>query len=69
MKRKVAPYARRSVWYVVGAMGVVLVIGLILVGYEINHLRNEVNGMQSQLRGINYQLTYLRAGLTQLAQR
>jgi hypothetical protein len=49
MKRSRAPYARRSVWVAIAVLSIVLVVGCVVLGYEINHLRNEVNGLQSQV--------------------
>ncbi len=52
MKRPRAPYAKRSVWTVIAVLSVVLVAGLGIVGYEINHLNNEVNGLQNQVSSL-----------------
>lgn len=49
MKRPRVPYARRSVWAVIAVLSVVLVLGFVIAGYEINHLQNEVNGLQNQV--------------------
>jgi hypothetical protein len=53
MARKRAPYAKRSVWYVVIPLAAVVVIGFAAAGYEINHLRTEVNGLHTQIQSIN----------------
>lgn len=52
MKRPRAPYAKRSVWYAIAILSVVLVAALVVAGYEINHLRTQVNGLQTQLTGL-----------------
>ena len=52
MKRPRAPYAKRSVWTAIAVLSVVLVAGLAIVGYEINHLNNEVNGLQNQVSSL-----------------
>jgi hypothetical protein len=56
MKRPRVPYARRSVWTVIGVLSFVLVVGFVIAGYEIHHLQNEVNGFQN----LQNQLTYLQ---------
>jgi hypothetical protein len=52
MKRQRAPYAKRSVWIVVAVLAVVVVVGCVVAGYEINHLHNEVNGLQNEVTTI-----------------
>ena len=52
MKKPRAPYAKRSVWTAIAVLSVVLVAGLAIVGYEINHLNNEVNGLQNQVSSL-----------------
>lgn len=71
MSPKRAPYARRSVWYLVAVLSIIVVIGFAATGYEINHLRTEVNGlhgMQRQFQQVEGQLEYLQAALMKLAQ-
>ena len=48
MRRQRAPYANRSVWYAVGILALVVVVGFAGAGYEINHLRTEVNSLNGQ---------------------
>ena len=42
-------------WAAVAVLAVVVVIGCVVAGYEINHLRNEVSGLQNQVTTM-YQL-------------
>jgi hypothetical protein len=49
MKRPRVPYARRSVWTVIAVLSAVVVIGFVIVGYEIHHLQTELNGFQNQV--------------------
>lgn len=57
MKRQRVPYARRSLNTVVAVLAIVLVIGLAIAGYEINHQRTEINHLQSQITKANQALS------------
>jgi outer membrane murein-binding lipoprotein Lpp len=67
MPRQRAPYARRSVWTAVAVLAVVLVAGLVIAGYEINHLRNEVNGLQSKTDTLQASVTALYQAILNVA--
>jgi hypothetical protein len=69
MKSRRAPYANRSVWYVVGVLSIVLVAGFAVGGYEINHLRTEVNGLHNQIAGLNSAVSVIYQALAKLAQQ
>ena len=69
MARKRAPFAKRSVWYVVIGLAAIVVIGFALAGYEINHLRSEVNGLTTTVNGLNTTVTALYADVLKLLQR
>jgi hypothetical protein len=56
MKSRRAPYANRSVWYVVAVLSIILVAGFAVGGYEINHLRTETNSLQNQVTALDAQL-------------
>jgi len=68
MSRQSAPYARRSVWWVIAVLSVLLVAGFVAAGYEINHLRTQVNGLQTQTNGLQYQLAQLGKEVSSLYQ-
>lgn len=63
-----APFARRSVWFVVAILSVIVVVGFAVAGYEINHLRNEVNGLNAQVQGLNTNIKLLTSAIQKLAQ-
>jgi hypothetical protein len=67
MAPKRAPYAKRSVWYVVIALAAIVVIGFAAAGYEINHLRTEVNGLHAQVQRVNNALAFINSELLKLA--
>jgi hypothetical protein len=69
MRRQRAPYANRSVWWVVAVLAIVLVVGFAIAGYEINHLRNEVDGLHTQIKSINGQLQLTYSELLKLGQQ
>jgi hypothetical protein len=49
VKGKRAPYARRSIWYAVIALSVVVVAAGVIAGVEIVHLRSQVHTLQNQV--------------------
>ena len=53
MSRQRAPYAKRSVWYVVLILAVVVVVGFAGAGYELNHLRTEINGQNVRINALS----------------
>ena len=61
VKGKSAPYARRSVWYVVMALAAVFVIGFALVGYQIYHLHNQINGLQANVDSLQQRVNHLNS--------
>ena len=63
MSRQRAPYAKRSVWYAVLILAVVVVIGFAGAGYELNHLRTEVNGLSARINGLSYLIALLQAAV------
>jgi hypothetical protein len=63
MSPKRAPFARRSVWIVVGILSVVVVVGIVVAAYEINHLRNEYNGLNAQIQQLNSAIAVLKEAL------
>lgn len=67
MARRRNPYAMRSVYYVVAALSAILVIGLAIGGYEINHLRTQVSGLQLQLNTLSHTVTTIYHALLTLA--
>jgi outer membrane murein-binding lipoprotein Lpp len=60
-------YARRSVWYLVAILSIVVVVGFAATGYEINHQRNEINGLHSQVQQLNGAIAELSFALKQLS--
>jgi hypothetical protein len=68
MKKQRAPYARRTVWYAVGILSVVLLAALVVAGYEINHLRTQTNGLQAQITGLQAQTSKLLQEILTLGQ-
>jgi hypothetical protein len=69
MARKRAPYAKRSLLYVVIGLAAIVVIGFAALGYEVNHLRTEVNGLQSQLHALSSGVAELYAQVLKLLER
>ena len=63
MSRQRAPYANKSVWYVVLILAVVVVVGFAAAGYELNHLRTEVNALNVRINSLSYLITLLQAAL------
>ena len=63
MSRQRAPYAKRSVWYAVLILAVVVVVGFAAAGYELNHLRTEVNAMNVRINSLSYLITLLQAAV------
>ena len=55
MSPKRAPYARRSLSYLVAVLSIIVVVGFAVAGYEINHLRNETNGLNAQVQQLSSQ--------------
>jgi hypothetical protein len=45
MKRQRVPYAKRSVWYAIAALSIVLIAVCVLAGYQVHHLQNQVNNL------------------------
>ena len=69
MKRQRPPYAsRRAVWLVIAALALVLVVGGVAAGYEINHLRTEVDGLGTQVHALQSQVAVIYKVLLQMAQ-
>jgi hypothetical protein len=66
MKRQRAPYAKRSVWYAVGILAFVVVVGFAGAGYEINHLRTEVNSLNLRVNSLNQAIDFLHAAVLKL---
>lgn len=64
--RRSVPFARRSVWLVVGILSIIVVVGFVFAGYEINHLRDEVNGLNNSFRQLNYFVDLLELAIKQL---
>jgi hypothetical protein len=62
-----APYARRSVWFLVALLSIIVVIGFAAAAYEINHQRTEINGLKAQVENLNMSNAYFQAALKQLA--
>ena len=61
------PYARRSVWFLVALLSIIVVIGFAAAAYEINHQRTEINGLHAQVENLNMSNAYFQAALKQLA--
>jgi hypothetical protein len=59
MKRRRVPYARRSVWYVIAVLSILLVVGFVAAGYEINHLRTQADGLQHQVNDLQARVAAL----------
>jgi hypothetical protein len=68
MKRQRPPYASRSVWLVIAALAVVLVVGGAAAGYEINHLRTQVDGLGTQVHELQSQVALIYRLLVQTIQ-
>jgi hypothetical protein len=66
MARKRAPFAKRSVWYVVLPLTAIVVIGFALGGYEVNHLRNQVNGLHTQVQSLTNAVSLMYTELLKL---
>lgn len=64
-----APYARQSVWIFVAILSVIVVIGFLAAGYEINHQRTEINTLHSQVQGLTESVSYLQNAVKLLNQR
>jgi hypothetical protein len=64
-----APYAKRSVWYAVAILALIVVVGFAGAGYELNHLRTEVNSLHAQLNNLNAELAAFYSALMKLAAR
>lgn len=64
-----APYARRSVWFLVALLSIIVVIGFAAAAYEINHQRTEINGLHTQVQSLNYSVTLLQVVAKQFAQQ
>jgi hypothetical protein len=47
MKRQRVPYAKRSVWYAIAALSIILIVVCVLAGLQINHLHNQVNALNN----------------------
>jgi outer membrane murein-binding lipoprotein Lpp len=67
MARKRAPYAKRSVWYVVIVLAAIVVIGFAVAGYEINHLRTEYDGLHTTVQNLNKAVSVLYSEVLKLA--
>jgi hypothetical protein len=59
MQRRRAPYAKRSVWYAVAVLSVVLVVAVAVLGYEVNHLRTELDKIQPQVNALKTEVAHL----------
>ena len=66
MRRRRAPYANRSVWYAVGILALVVVLGFAGVGYELNHLRTQVNSLNGRINSLNQTITEIEVYIRQL---
>lgn len=66
MSRQRAPYAKRSVWYVVLILAVVVVVGFAGAGYELNHLRTEINGQNVRINALSSVVSMLNAAVALL---
>jgi outer membrane murein-binding lipoprotein Lpp len=53
MKRKRAPFARRSVWTLIAIVSVVFVVGGVIIGYQIHQLQSDISGLNHQLALLN----------------
>ena len=69
MKKQRAPYARRSVWYAIGILSVVLVAVCVVAGYEINHLRTQADGLQTQVTRLQHEVTQIYSSILKLAEQ
>ncbi len=69
MARKRMQYATRTVWYLVIALSIVVVVGFAAGAYEVNHLRTEFNGLHRQVQSLNSEVSNLYATLLKLTQR
>jgi hypothetical protein len=59
MQRRRAPYAKRSVWYAIAVLSVVLVVAVAVLGYEVNHLRTELDKVQPQVNALKTEVAHL----------
>jgi hypothetical protein len=66
MSRQRAPYAKRSVWYAVLILAVVVVVGFAGAAYELNHLRTEINSQGVRINDLESTVAVLRALLRHL---
>jgi len=70
IKKPRAPrYAKRSVWYVVIVLSIVVVVGFAAAGYELNHLRTELNGIQPQIQNLHNLVAALYLDILRLGQQ
>ena len=66
MAVKRAPYAKRSVWYLVIGLAAIVVIGFAVTGYEIIHLRHQVDGLRTVVDTMNNTVTLLYTEVAKL---
>ncbi|MBV8462558.1 MAG: hypothetical protein JO368_04640 [Acidimicrobiales bacterium] len=53
-------------WWAVGVLAFVVVVGFIGAGYELNHLRNEVNHLNTTVNGLSRAIGTIYNALLQL---
>ncbi len=66
MNPKRSPFARRSVWYFVMVLSIIVVVGFAAGGYEINHQRNEIKAQAAEITALNVKMIYVGAALQKL---
>ncbi len=69
MARKRSVYASRSVWYLVIALSILVVVGFAAGGYEVNHLRTEYDGLHHQIQTLSNEVSSLYSAMLRLQQR
>ncbi len=58
MKKKRAPFARRSVWSLIAIVALVFVVGAVVIGYQMHQLQSDINGLNRQLMLLNLALQH-----------
>jgi hypothetical protein len=55
-------------WYVIAGLSILLVVGFVAAGYEINHLRTQTDGLQQQVKELQQEASAIYALVFKLSQ-
>ena len=53
MKRRRAPFARRSVWILIAILSAIIIVGGAIAGYQLHQLQSDIDGLNHQLTVLN----------------